>query len=1135
MNRRYFRSSIHELETLFEKRKDNGSVLKALQEELAHRKTERAEKLRGRVMMRLTQLGSCTSASTLQQHSLHFGGVPNIESEPIIEAYADTLAVPQTSDDYTDPTSTVLGALVKDHSQRAIPPLTNAPESILSAWTALEVLSPQTFRKPEDLASGDRSLTRIDTAELPWERGEKSRPKRRLYYQIVLGTIRMEPAVELLVERYGDARIEKPSTLGNAALAVVIVDQQGRLTDSSAVAVSSFGWGVMAALNGALSDLALWPKMESQLVANVENILRNRISEDADNRKPITREGLTAAYEYLIATLELPVEWMQPPEFAIRSYTHFRDPNPPEPILLNSFFLADLSLAKVLFANDETPHNLRRYLGVERPTQTQDLLLDDETLEKAVSPQNTPLARWPGPGRNPLVLLQQAAINVAFSETTSNGLIGINGPPGTGKTTLLRDLVAGIVTQRAQAMVRFENPETAFLPTDLKLSVGQAWIHLYELSDSLKGFEIVVASSNNKAVENVSAELPGVDAIAADASHLRYFKTISDSINGRETWGLIAAILGNAQNRYRFKQLFWWEENKDFNSYLRAVTGSLPNTKNTEQPQPSIWEEDPPTTRAEALKRWEIARERFRRALDESQRWQQLLESLRDDVIAIPRLAKADDTATRQYSEVVRQVKHLYQQHQNLSPDLQSASEELRIHALAKPGFWARLFRTKAARQWKELHTALLDLKQKESAWKSARAEHERTKHRVVELQKKHGIEIADSAFFEKEHCEKHQATPWWPLAAQRARDEVFIAAVALHRAFVDAAAKPLRHNLAALMNVFTTQTLPTAEKQALLPDLWASLFLVVPLVSTTFASVTRMLGKLPLESLGWLLVDEAGQASPQAAVGAIMRTKRAVIVGDPIQIEPVVTLPDTLCEAICTQFGVNPECYSAPRASVQTLADAASAYTTEFEMKFGGSRPVGVPLLVHRRCSEPMFSISNSVAYSGLMVFAKKDEKPSGIGQVLGPSQWIDIIGSSENKWCPEEGDEVVRLLYRLAQAGASSDLYFITPFVNVAEGLCVAIRNSGVLRGWVDEEWRWLNERVGTVHTAQGREAEAVIIVLGAPNPSQTGARNWAGSRPNILNVAVTRAKEVVYVVGNRKLWREAGVFAELDRQLP
>ena len=35
-------------------------------------------------------------------------------------------------------------------------------------------------------------------------------------------------------------------------------------------------------------------------------------------------------------------------------------------------------------------------------------------------------------------------------------------------------------------------------------------------------------------------------------------------------------------------------------------------------------------------------------------------------------------------------------------------------------------------------------------------------------------------------------------------------------------------------------------------------------------------------------------------------------------------------------------------------------------------------------------------------------------------------------------------------------------------------------------------------------------------------------------LLNVAVTRAKEVIYVVGNRQLWREAGVFRELDKRL-
>jgi hypothetical protein len=307
-----------------------------------------------------------------------------------------------------------------------------------------------------------------------------------------------------------------------------------------------------------------------------------------------------------------------------------------------------------------------------------------------------------------------------------------------------------------------------------------------------------------------------------------------------------------------------------------------------------------------------------------------------------------------------------------------------------------------------------------------------------------------------------------------------------------------------------------------------------VPLISTTFASVNRMLGKLPPESLGWLFVDEAGQALPQAAVGALLRTRRAVVVGDPIQIEPVVALPDTLTHTICRRFGVDPDHYAAPSASVQTLADAASAYTSEFQTHVG-SRNVGVPLLVHRRCSEPMFSISNTIAYSGLMVSAKLP-KSSPIRDVLGPSTWIHVEGSGEDKWCREEGDEVLRMLRQLKQMGVKPDLYVITPFVIVADRLRQAIRESDVLRGWVSEdEWHWMKERIGTVHTAQGREAEAVILVLGAPYPTQTGARGWAGGRPNLVNVAVTRAKEAIYVIGNRRLWREAGLFSELDRRLP
>jgi superfamily I DNA and/or RNA helicase len=127
-----------------------------------------------------------------------------------------------------------------------------------------------------------------------------------------------------------------------------------------------------------------------------------------------------------------------------------------------------------------------------------------------------------------------------------------------------------------------------------------------------------------------------------------------------------------------------------------------------------------------------------------------------------------------------------------------------------------------------------------------------------------------------------------------------------------------------------------------------------------------------------------------------------------------------------------------------------------------------------------------------------------------------------------------VIHCLQQLRSQKVKPDLYVITPFVVVSENLRRVILQSGVLTSWLENPEAWVKERVGTVHTVQGREAEAVIFVLGAPLAEQSGARGWAGSRPNLLNVAVTRAKEAVYVVGNRHHWSGAGVFRELNERL-
>ncbi|WP_237573915.1 MULTISPECIES: AAA domain-containing protein [Mycetohabitans] len=109
-------------------------------------------------------------------------------------------------------------------------------------------------------------------------------------------------------------------------------------------------------------------------------------------------------------------------------------------------------------------------------------------------------------------------------------------------------------------------------------------------------------------------------------------------------------------------------------------------------------------------------------------------------------------------------------------------------------------------------------------------------------------------------------------------------------------------------------------------PLLWDVLLFVVPVVSTTLASFDCLFIGMGQDSLGWLLIDEAGQATPQSAAGAIGRSRRAVIVGDPLQVEPIFTVPLHVTEALRHRHQVDPA-WSPADESVQTLADRITPF----------------------------------------------------------------------------------------------------------------------------------------------------------------------------------------------------------------
>lgn len=109
------------------------------------------------------------------------------------------------------------------------------PESILKAWTAMEVLSPATFLKPSALVGGgQQDVVDISNSRLPWTDGvRRFRKGYRLYYQIILGSIKMGPAIEALLAIYADSREQRPQAKGEAVLASVLVDDCGRLAGTN--------------------------------------------------------------------------------------------------------------------------------------------------------------------------------------------------------------------------------------------------------------------------------------------------------------------------------------------------------------------------------------------------------------------------------------------------------------------------------------------------------------------------------------------------------------------------------------------------------------------------------------------------------------------------------------------------------------------------------------------------------------------------------------------------------------------------------------------------------------------------------------------------------------------------------------
>lgn len=404
-----------------------------------------------------------------------------------------------------------------------------------------------------------------------------------------------------------------------------------------------------------------------------------------------------------------------------------------------------------------------------------------------------------------------------------------------------------------------------------------------------------------------------------------------------------------------------------------------------------------------------------------------------------------------------------------------------------------------------------------------------------------------DDAFMEELLSQETKASTkaqvtnlWFTAFYNREREKLFYYALKMNKEFVLASKCCLKNfrNLSLLWQERKSEEenqtviFHPEDREACFGPLLQTLFLLTPVISTTFASVGSFLKSIKQPgALGMLIIDEAGQAPPQMALGALYRSRRAVVVGDPRQVEPVVTGDLDLLRKIYEEDVYKP--YKSKRNSVQQFADIINPYGTYLTGEGNVEEWTGCPLVVHRRCISPMYEISNSVSYNGMM---KQQTRMPGMEKAksfcYSGSRWINVKGKEKgrkNHFVEEQGRKVLEILELAFSKKDAPSVFIITPFTSVKNGMLNYIgralqnQSDSVLYEKRELVRSWMYGHVGTVHTFQGKEADEVIFLLGCDSSKEAaGAVKWVNS--NIVNVAVTRAKYRLYVVGDEYAWKES-----------
>jgi hypothetical protein len=719
---------------------------------------------------------------------------------------------------------------------------------------------------------------------------------------------------------------------GQSALFACTVDASGAL--SGEIAVSECAWAVgQVALGDQAAgggDPGSWVSAGSR--EGYRYVSRENLPDLPDG--PLTAAAVadfTAALAEMLGITAL----LRPGGLRVRSY---QVPNPgtgASPVHapvwpLAGHYAADLTQITEALRQSATGPALSAFLtGPPADITRLDLRAHPLITRNGCAPERMPPARWPADSA--LMLSEQFAVNEIVGQGAP--LTAAHAPPDGGCSAVFGDIAAAVITERARVLAACPTPDAAF---GAVLVWGDHVITAP--ARALAGFEIVLTSGNS------GPGFPRLGERWRDqAATVDYFSSTAQLTGGAGSWAMLGARLDSPAARREFVDRFWLGRVRGSDALFRAgePLRTVLDWQALDQPGP---DQHGPDQREGGQPRpageWQAAVAGFRAALA---RVQSLAAERSRAAAAVTRFSALEQACEEAYSRL-DQAQARIAGLTAREPEAQSAmadAEERRRVALAdleahqadKPGLVVAMSTgMRAGRDWYTAHgtlrasfdaavrdrdealDALQELRADVAAARRTIAEAEDATARfttemetvyaqIAAARRRWGPYVPDGPSYAETEDEalielREHSAPWADEEFVRARTELLFAALALHKALILGCPETFAANLAAWADLVSgTGPFGTGESGSgpsgpsgtaagdpppeVALAAWQSFFLVVPIVSTTFAALGSLLSGLGRGSVGWLLAAGTGQVPPRQVAGALWRADHAVLTGD--------------------------------------------------------------------------------------------------------------------------------------------------------------------------------------------------------------------------------------------------------------